>query len=189
MNKELEVKVLNINKEKVENRLKEIGAQLVKKEYQINTIFDNKYSMIKNKHNGYLRIRETKDLLTDKTKFTLTLKKHDGISSEGIRQNKEFNTEIANEQSLINILTHLELDIKHKGMKERVSYKYENILFEIDTWDKDTYPYPYLEIEVKRNEDLDKAIQLLKLDRSKVTSKSLGELRAELKLKDELAYL
>ncbi len=44
---------------------------------------------------------------------------------------------------------------------------------------KETYTKPYLEIEVSSEEDLEKAIKLLNLDRSQVTTKSIDELRKD----------
>ena len=52
-------------------------------------------------------------------------------------------------------------------------------MFEIDTWDEETYPKPYLEIEVSSYEDLEKAITLLDLDRSQITTKAIDELRKD----------
>ncbi len=182
MIKELEVKVLNINKEEIENKLINLGAKLIKKEYQINTIFDSSDRMIKNAINGYLRIRESRDLLKNESKYIFTLKKN--ISKEGLRENIEIETEIENEIALTEILQYLNFDIKHKGTKDRISYIYENIRFDIDTWDNDTYPYPYLEIEVTDKKDLDKAIRLLDLNKNDVTSKSLGQLRMEIGFTD-----
>ncbi|EOD00868.1 class IV adenylate cyclase [Caldisalinibacter kiritimatiensis] len=178
--KELEVKVLNIDKEEIQERLKSIGAELVKKEYQVNTIFDTEDRIIKNEHKGYLRIREKRDLLNNKTEYIFTLKKN--LSSEKVRKNVEIETKVDNKDALTEILKHLKLDIKHSGSKERISYKYDDILFEIDTWDEDTYPYPYLEIEVNKEEDLERAIELLNLNREDVTDKSLDQLRREVGL-------
>ena len=62
---------------------------------------------------------------------------------------------------------------KRPGYKHRRSYMYENILFEIDTWDEQTYTKPYLEIEVTSDEELEKAIVLLNLDRSQITTKPI----------------
>jgi len=41
-------------------------------------------------------------------------------------------------------------------------------LFEIDEWDKEIYPHPYLEIE--------EAIKLLNIDKQNITAKSIDEL-------------
>ena len=56
---------------------------------------------------------------------------------------------------------------------------YENIMFQLDTWDEETYPRPYLEIAVSSYEDLEKAITLLHIDRSQITTKALDELRKD----------
>ena len=182
MGKELEVKVLNIDKEDIINKLESIGAKKVKNEYQINTIFDNENRDIFKNHNGYLRIRETRNLDNNERQFIFTLKKT--VSKDGVRENIEHDTIVDNDEALINILSHLDLSIKHKGTKERISYEYENILFEIDTWDKETYPNPYLEIEVKDKGDLERAIKLLELNENNVTTKSLKQLRLEVGLGD-----
>lgn len=182
MSKELEVKVININKEEIENRLKEVGAKLVKKEFQINTIFDTDDRIIKYTHNGYLRIRESRDQINNRTECIFTLKKN--VSNDGIRENIEIESKIEDKEAIKKILRHLGLTVKHEGIKERISYSYEDILFDIDTWDKNTYPEPYLEIEVVKKEDLEKAIKLLGLDRNNVTDKSLAKLRMEKGLGD-----
>lgn len=182
MSKEMEVKVLNIDKNEIENKLRQIGADLIKKEYQINTIFDSNDRKIKKNKEGYLRIRESRNLLTDDIVYIFTLKKN--MSKECVRENVEIETEIQDKEALKSILEHLDLYVVHQGEKERTTYMYDNIRFDIDTWDKDTYPYPYLEIEVERKEDIERAIDLLNLNKSDVTTKSLGQIRMELNLGD-----
>lgn len=175
--KEKEVKVLDIDKKKIEKKLKEIGAELVKEEIQKNIIYDSKDRSLKTKYNGYLRIRITKDIIRDKIIKTLTLKKN--ISSGNTRNNIEYETEITNENDLEKIIAHLGYDNVHIGTKHRKSYKYNDILFEIDTWDKDTFPDTYMEIEVFDENQIEEAAKILNLDRSKITSKSIEELRKE----------
>lgn len=174
---ELEVKVLNIDKDEIENKLRTIGAKLIKKEYQVNTIYDDNDRSIKEELNGYLRIRESKDLITNETKFIFTLKRN--VPNGKLRENIETETIVEDGGSLGEILRLMNLKIKHRGTKERISYSYKSIRFDIDTWDKETYPYPYLEIEVNCEGDLDIAIDLLGLNRENVTLKSLGQLRME----------
>ena len=60
------------------------------------------------------------------------------------------------------ILKDLKYEIIEEGYKERKSYKYNNIRFDLDKWDKDTYPFPYMEIEVEKEDDLEIAIKLLR---------------------------
>jgi adenylate cyclase class 2 len=173
--REKEVKVLNIDKDEIENKLKNIGATLIKDEEQINIRFDSEESILKKNLNGYLRIRITKNLLNGETKNTMTFKK--SISRDKLRVNEEIETEISNVEETSKILEILGYKKKRPGLKHRRSYIYDNIIFEIDTWDKETYPKPYLEIEMSSEEDLEKAIKLLNLDRSQITSKSIAELR------------
>jgi len=177
--KEIEVKVLNIDKDKIESKLKKIGCELVKDEYQYNYIFDTEDRRLKNQYNGYLRIRKTvnKD---ESEKIKLTLKRN--IEDSKFRKNIENNLNIDDIEEGINILEALGYKLIHTGKKHRVSYRHKDILFEIDTWDKETYPNTYLEIEVIKEEDLEKAVQLLDINKNNITKKSIEELREEINL-------
>ncbi|MBP1925793.1 adenylate cyclase class 2 [Sedimentibacter acidaminivorans] len=175
--REREVKVLNIDKDEIEKKLKKIGAVLLKDEEQTNIRFDTDNNYLKETYNGYLRIRTTKNLLDGKVKNTLTFKK--SISRDKMRVNEETETEISNCEETIKILEFLGYNKKRPGYKHRRSYSYDHIIFEIDTWDKDTYSKPYLEIEMSSEDELEKAIKLLQLDRKQITTKSIFELRKD----------
>jgi len=99
---EIEVKVLNINKEEIEKKLLEIGAKLIKDEEQINIRFDTEDRYLRNIYHGYLRIRITKDNLTGETTNTLTIKRN--IARDVVRVNEEIETEISNVDETIRIL-------------------------------------------------------------------------------------
>ena len=178
MTKEIEIKVLNIDLDDMERKLKELGAKLISKGYQKNIILDSKDRYIERELNSYLRIRETKNLLTNETIINLTLKKN--VSRDGARKNIEITTRIDNIGSMISILKDLKYEIMEEGYKERRSYLYEKIRFDLDKWDKETYPFPYMEIEVEKEEDLNKAIYLLNINRNNITTKSIMELKEEL---------
>ncbi|MDD4779367.1 MAG: class IV adenylate cyclase [Tissierellia bacterium] len=175
--REREVKILNIDKEEIEKKLIDLGAVLIKDEEQINIRFDTEDNFLKNTYNGYLRVRITKNLLNGETKNTMTFKK--SISRDRMRVNEETETEVSNSDETIKILEFLGYHKKRPGFKHRKSYLFDNISFEIDTWNKETYPKPYLEIEVNTYEELDKAIDLLQLDRDQITTKSIDELRKD----------
>ncbi|MCI5972826.1 MAG: adenylate cyclase, partial [Anaerococcus sp.] len=64
--------------------------------------------------------------------------------------------------------------------KERISYRYKNQRFDIDIWDKETYPEPYMEIEFSNQSKIDEIIDDLGIDRKNVTNKSITELREDL---------
>lgn len=175
--KEREVKVLNIDKDEIEKKLKGMGAILLKDEDQTNIRFDTEDNYLKKTYNGYLRLRITKNNLKEEIKNTLTFKRN--ISRDNLRINEETETEVSNWEETVKILQILGYNKKRPGYKHRKSYLYDNIVFEIDTWDEETYPKPYLEIEMTDEEDLERAIELLQLDREQITSKPIDELRKD----------
>lgn len=175
--REREVKVLNIDKEEIEKKLIGMGAALVKDEDQINYRFDTEDGFLKKAYKGYLRIRITKNNLSGETKSTMTFKR--SIKRDSLRVNEEIDTDLSDWESASNIIELLGYKRKNPGYKHRRSYMYENIMFEIDTWDEKTYSKPYLEIEVASDEELEKAIKLLNLDRSQITTKAIDELRKD----------
>lgn len=175
--KEREVKVLNIDKDEIEKKLKGMGAILLKDEDQTNIRFDTEDNYLKKTYNGYLRLRITKNNLKGEIKNTLTFKRN--ISRDNLRINEETETEVSNWEETVKILQILGYNNKRPGYKHRKSYLYDNIVFEIDTWDEETYPKPYLEIEMTDEEDLERAIELLQLDREQITSKPIDELRKD----------
>ena len=174
----MEVKVLNIDVFEIEEKLKKIGAVFLKDEEQTNIRFDTEDKYLKNEYNGYMRIRETKNKITGEVRHTLTLKRN--ISRDEVRINEEIETDISNQESLIKIFEALGFVRKKPGRKCRKSYVYDNILFEIDQWEADIYPKPYLEIEVKCKEDLERAIALLGINREDISVKSIDELSKDI---------
>lgn len=175
--REKEVKVLNIDKKAIEKKLINMGATLAKDEEQINYRFDTEDGFLKKTYNGYLRIRITKNNLTGEIKNTITFKKN--INRDSLRINEEIETDISDWENTAKIIELLGYKRKRPGYKHRKSYIYDNIMFEIDTWDEYTYPKPYLEIEVSTEEELEKAIRLLNLNRDEITTKPIDELRKE----------
>lgn len=180
MVKELEVKVLDIDIDEIEDKLKKLGAKLISKELQINTLIDSSERPIKSYLDAYLRIRESKDLLKDVETTTLTMKKN--IQNKVLRENIEYNTNIENKEKMIQILKELGFDKISVGHKERTSYELKGARIDLDIWDKETYPHPYLEIEVEDEFELKEIIDLLEIPREKVSTKSIVELRRALKL-------
>jgi adenylate cyclase class 2 len=179
MVKELEVKILNIDLEEMERKIISLGGRLIAKETQVNTLIDSTTKPIKESINAYLRLRETKDGLNNKNNITLTLKKI--ISTEGLRENIEMNSEVENKEAILQIFHELGYDKIEEGFKERKSYSLQNARFDLDIWDEKTYPYPYMEIEVESQEELDKMIKLLNISEENISTKSIMELKEELK--------
>lgn len=178
--KELEVKVLNIDVLKMEEKLKSLGAKLIAKEVQVNTLIDSKDNYIESNLSSYMRIRETKSLLTGDTKLTLTMKKN--ISKDGIRENLEISTDISDKEAMLEILKSLGYIVKEEGTKERISYQLNGVRFDIDKWDERTYPYPYMEIEVGDEDQLQAIIDMLNIPNENISTKSIVELRRDANL-------
>ncbi len=79
---------------------------------------------------------------------------------------------------ILNFLGYDKLDIEKKF---RTSYKLRNAYIDIDIWDKEVYPYPYMEIEVSNYDDLCEVLNLLGISEGEICLKSLPELKEELK--------
>lgn len=180
MEKELEVKVLNIDLAEVERKIISLGGKLYSKELQVNTLIDSKENPIKSYVDAYLRIRESKNMITNESSTTLTLKKN--IYNQNLRENIELNTRIEDKEVMLNILKDLGFDKTSEGFKERTSYLLQGARIDLDIWDSNTYPYPYMEIEVSNKSELDKIINILGIKRDNISTKSIIELRKEIGL-------
>lgn len=180
MERELEVKVLGLDLDILEKKIISLGGKLIAKEFQENILIDSNDRPIKSYLDGYLRIRETRDLLEDKTHINLTLKKN--INLEGIRDNMELNAEIKDKEMLLEILKELGFKDIEVGHKERKSYRLNGARLDLDQWDEKTYPFPYMEIEVSSIKHLNEIVGLLEIPQENISTKSIVQLRSELKL-------
>lgn len=180
MERELEVKVLGLDLDILEKKIVELGGKLIGDEEQINTLIDSSKRPIKSYIDAYLRIRETKNLLNDTSNTQFTLKKN--IELEGIRDNIEISTEIQDRDTMVEILRELGFDDIEVGYKTRRSYELNDARLDLDTWDENIYPFPYMEIEVKSRKHLNEIVSLLNIPQDNISTKSIVELRDELKL-------
>lgn len=180
MERELEVKILGIDLEEMENKVISLGGILIADEIQTNTLIDSRHRPIKGYIDAYLRIRETKDLLENKENVLFTLKK--SLDKNGLRDNIELTTEIKDKDMMIEILNNLGFDKSEVGYKERKSYEFMEARLDFDIWDKETYPFPYMEIEVKDIKHLNEITKTLEIPQDNISTKSIVELRKELKL-------
>lgn len=169
--KETEVKLLNINIVDFEQKLKDIGSKFIKIENQKNITINSTTHKIY-KELGYLRIRTIKE--KDREINYCTFKEN--ISNTSARNNIEHTIEFDDVKELINIFKLLGYDKFHIGYKERKKYNYKDITIDIDQWDKDTYPYPYVEVEAKTEEDIYNFVKELEIDKSHISTLSIAEL-------------
>jgi adenylate cyclase class 2 len=170
---EIETKILDINVDDIRSKAKKLKAPMVKRENQINKIFDfpDKRLVISK---GYARIRIVEDLLNNSTHYYMTTKKI--VSQDKFKIMQENETEILNAISGENILISLGLVLLETVNKYRESYQYKNTLIEIDINDKTFCPFPYIEIESQNEMELEEVISLLGYTMDQTSSKSIYEI-------------
>ena len=173
MGREREVKVLNIDIDKMEDKIISLGGRMIADEYQKNIIFDTGDRL-----DGYMRIREIRNKLDNSLDFELTIKEN--ILTKDVRENIETTSKLVHIDSMVEILSKLGYNIRNIGYKDRKSYMLDDIRLDLDLWDEKTYKSPYMEIEVLDIEDLWKVIDLLEIDRENITTKSIDQLKKEI---------
>lgn len=174
MQREIEVKVLGIVPKEIEEKLISLGAEKISRELQKNYTFAPQTGDFEK---GYLRIRES---IVDDKKAPIELTFKEVKNDEEVRINNEFTVHIDSVSMMTSILEKMGVKLKYKGEKERISYRYKGQRFDIDIWDKDTYPHPYMEIEFTNQSKIDEILDDLDIDKSRVTTKSISDLISEL---------
>lgn len=168
MQEEIEVKILNINIEEVENKLKEIGAKRIGEFIQKWKTFDYPDWRL-DKEGAWVRLRDEGN-----EKITLSFKKRLGMKDrEGISGNDDGMEEIEIYVNDFNatalIFEKIGFIEKHYTEKKRIKWLKDDVEFDIDI-----YPEiePYLEIETTSWEKIDEMVLLLgfKLEDKKIFS-------------------
>ncbi|OPX48900.1 class IV adenylate cyclase [Clostridium thermobutyricum] len=176
MAKELETRIIDIDLEALRKRLKELNAQKVKVEDQINDIYDFSDGRLLNAK-GYARIRTVYDRLNEKEIIFMTTKK---LLSQGKFKEMEENEVIVSDKTMAEgIFKSLGLKLHQSIKKYRESYKLENGLVEIDINDKAFCPFPYIEIETDSEENLETIVSLLGYSMKDTTSKTIYQIIKE----------
>ena len=180
---EMEVKILDINLEKLRELMKKNNIPLIKKEDQINNIYDfEDRRLLKNK--GYARIREVHNLITNTEEYYMTVKRM--LSQEVFKRMEESETTIENGDEGKKIFKALGLVPVEIIKKYRESYKYKNTLIEIDINSPEIYPHPYLEIETSSKEEFYEVLDLLGYTEKDTTSKTIYEILKERNIKSTI---
>lgn len=173
--KEIEVKVLGLDILDMKNKVINLGGNLVKNEHQ-----ENYFWSLKDTDTGYLRIRRINDLVNNREKITLCIKKIH--TTEFARENIEHEFEVSSFDECMSFVKALGFNDFKREDKHRESYILNDVLIEFDTWDKNVFPYPYIELEAPNHEALRKIIDLLEIPQEKITSKGLLEIKKEMGL-------
>ena len=122
---EVEVKILEINKNQIEEKLSSIGAKKVFDGDILTVIFDFEDGSIR-KEKNVLRLRQ------DSQKTELTYKKIRFTNNAKIAE--EYSVEVSDFEIMVKILQNLGLSVVEKMNKHRVSYKLDNVRFDIDRY-------------------------------------------------------
>lgn len=172
---EIEVRILDIDVCEVKNKLIKNSAVLIKKENQINKLFDFEDGRLL-KEKGYARIRIVEDFLLNETRYYMTTKKN--ISKPNDKYKVMDECEVKIEDGVVGekIFNSLGLKLNHTIKRYRESYKIFNVLVEIDINDKDFYPNPYIEIEGNSKEDIEKVVKMLGYTMDDTTSKNIFDI-------------
>ena len=154
MHTEYEVRILDIDKEKIIQKLESLGAQKVgdfdykRRVYNFHPAVDHKW----------IRLR------TDGKKTTLTIKKLESMEIDGT---KEMEIDVSDFEETDKILNELGYYSHTYQENKRTRYVLNGVELDIDTW---PYIPTYLEIEGTSEVEVRKMIDLLEVDSSKVTT-------------------
>ena len=178
MAKELETRIIDIDVDSMREKLKSLGAKMIKSENQINDIYDfEDERLLKDK--GYARIRTVNDLINSKEIIFMTTKK---MLSQGRFKEMEENEVIVDNKTMAEgIFKSLGLKLHQSIKKYRESYKILDGLVEIDINDKEFCPFPYIEIETSSEESLQNILDLIGYTMEDTTSKTIYQLIDEYK--------
>lgn len=139
--KELEVKILEVNRDRIEEILATLGAKRVF-EGEIETLFFAFKDIGVAKAEDVLRLRK------EKRKTELTYKTV--LSNHGVKVAEEYTVEVSDLEYMKKILECLGLWVVESMQKHRVSYSLERLHFDIDRYTGDYEYIPeFLEIEAE----------------------------------------
>lgn len=161
MESEYEIAVLDINVDEIEKKLVKIGA-VKQGEYLQKR---NLYNFHEEFRGRFIRLR------TNGEKTTLTIK--DKSAKKEIGSVKELEVEVSSFEKTDEILELLGYQHSTYQENKRIIYKFGNIEFDIDSWPM--IP-TYLEIEGKNKEDVEKMIDILEIDKNKLSLDKVSEI-------------
>jgi len=166
---EIETKVLEVNVEDIKNKLRNIGAEEIQ-DTRLTVDWYCPSGAMKDGHPWYLRVRKTSD-----GKSEISWKSLEKIVGN-TRQSEEININSSDFESSKNLFHAIGLEHYAHQEKDRISFKYENWSFDLDT-----YPNmpAYLEIEGTSHNHVQEAIYLLGLEKHESISQGETKLIKE----------
>jgi len=158
MANEIEAKILNIDIEKLEEKLKSLGAKRIEEKFFRSTTFDYP-GFPMDKEAAWVRLRD------EGSKVTMAYKKRLGVQdlNKGTNDSgmEEIEVEVSDYELTKQFLLKLGLIVKFSQEKKRITWQKGTVTYDIDTWPKLD---PYLELEGDTWEAVDSAIVELCFD-------------------------
>lgn len=157
MSHEIEIKVLDIDKDKVLNKIIALGAQKIQ-ETRLSVDWYRPKGVQEGEDPWFLRIRSN-----SQGKYEVTWKARSDITGVA-RRHKEINFFSEHPRELEDLFEEIGLEKYAHQEKDRVSFTYKDFSFDIDT-----YPHmpPYLEIEGTSEQYIKDAMTMLALENNK----------------------
>lgn len=154
MQTEYEVRVLDVDKELLEEKLLSLGAKKV-------ADFDYKrrvYDFNPRRNNKWIRLR------TDGVKTTLTIKEVKNSNIDGTRESEIIVSDFEETNKMLNELGYIAHTYQEN---KRTRYLLDGVEIDIDTW---PYIPTYVEIEGKSVKEVSDTLEKLNFDKEKTTS-------------------
>lgn len=164
MNTEYEIRVLEIDKDKLIKRLNELNAKFIGEFNQKRYV----YNIIPKRDGRWLRLR------TNGKKTTLTYK---SVEKNSIDGTKELEIEVEDFEKTNNLLELV--GVKNKGYQEnnRIQYILDGVEIDIDSWP--LIP-TYVEIEGENEESVLNILKKIAIDDKKVTTLDVQSIYKEI---------
>lgn len=154
--KEIELKVLEVNKQKIITKLVKLGAKRVFLGEVVSKVYDFEDQKLK-KEKSFVRLRklDKEILVTFKTK----------IENSKVCMNKEIEFNVDCMESMEEFLSLLNMKVFSNYSKNRESYILNGVKFEFD---KISNIPEFMEIEANSIEKIEEYIEILGIDKSKI---------------------
>lgn len=160
---EMEAKFLNINKDEIRKKLTEVGAILVRPEFNQKRV-NFHLPEGKRSNDRWLRVRD------DGGKITLSLKE---ITSKDISGQKEISSNVDDFDSMVNLLESIGCGKKALTFTKRELWKLSDVEITIDTW---PFFEPFIEIEGVSKESIKSVAEKLGFNFNEAVFGAVGKL-------------
>ncbi len=182
---EIEIKFLDINVEKLEKKLNDIGAQKIGEFFYKRTHFD--YPDLRLDNSGaWLRVRDEGEKITIAYKNVADFTSHDKVNKDSAILEKEIT--VSNFDTACDIFLSMGLIKKSYQENKRIRYVLNQVEIDIDFWP--LIP-PYVEIEANTKDELENVVYKLGFDMTDAVKYSAGliyERHYGIKLHDYLLF-